>query len=73
MKYLLIGALCAALFSSCMSQAATKITLVDGQGNKVTFDAAVLMASKGEKIYKCQEVKPTVNKSGTSISFKVVK
>ena len=38
-----------------------------------TLSQAWQVSAKGETVYRCQEVKATVNKSGTSISFKVVK
>ena len=64
---------CLAL-STCEANAkGLKVTLVDSKGVKVTFPEAFKKSAEGEKIYKCQEVKPTLSKSGASISFKVVK
>ena len=60
--------------STCEANAkGLKVTLVDSKGVKVTFPEAFKKSAEGEKIFKCQEVKPSVSKSGTSISFKVVK
>ena len=74
MKYVIL-AVCLTAVTMCdvRAKAATKIVLVDGDGKRVTFDAAILRASKGEKIFKCQEVKPVLNKSGTALTLKVVK
>ena len=45
----------------------------DKAGAQITLEQAWQVSAKGETVYRCQEVKATVNKSGTSISFKVVK
>ena len=55
--------------------ATTKAVVVfkDKQGTAITLEQAWQISAKGETVYRCQPVKATVNKSGTSISFKVVK
>lgn len=55
------------------SQAASKATLIDSKGVTLTVDVALARAAQGDKVYRCQEVKPSVSKSGTSVSFKVAK
>ena len=49
------------------------VVFKDKQGQTITVEQAWQVSAKGETVYRCQEVKATVNKSGTSISFKVVK
>ena len=49
------------------------VVFKDKQGAAITLEQAWQVSAKGETVYRCQEVKATVNKAGTSISFKVVK
>ena len=49
------------------------IVFKDNKGAQITVEQAWQVSAKGETVYRCQEVKATVNKTGTSISFKVVK
>lgn len=51
----------------------TAIIFKDNKGSQITLEQAWQVSAKGETVYRCQEVKATVNKTGTSISFKVVK
>ena len=49
------------------------VVFKDKQGQTITLEQAWQVSAKGDVVYRCQPVKATVNKSGTSISFKVVK
>ena len=49
------------------------VVFKDKQGQTITLEQAWQVTAKGDVVYRCQPVKATVNKSGTSISFKVVK
>ena len=49
------------------------VVFKDKVGAQITLEQAWQVSAKGETVYRCQEVKATVNKAGTSISFKVVK
>ena len=49
------------------------VVFKDKAGAQITLEQAWQISAKGETVYRCQAVKATVNKSGTSISFKVVK
>ena len=49
------------------------VVFKDNKGAQITVEQACQVSAKGETVYSCQEVKATVNKRGTSISFKVVK
>ena len=49
------------------------IVFKDAKDSQITLEQAWQISAKGETVYRCQEVKATINKSGTSISFKVVK
>lgn len=55
------------------SNAATKVSYADKSGVTVTFEQALKLSSNGELVYRCQPVKAALSKSGTSVSFKVVK
>lgn len=56
------------------SNAATaKVVFTDSKGAVVSVEKALEISSKGETVLRCQPVKAAVSKSGTSISFKVVK
>ena len=49
------------------------IVFKDKAGAQITLEQAWQISARGETVYRCQQVQATVNKSGTSISFKVVK
>ena len=68
--------------ASCESQAfngiegikgKAKVLFLDSKGSGISLEAAFKASHEGETVYRCQPVKASVNKSGTSISFKVVK
>lgn len=50
-----------------------KLVYMDSNGNKLDTTEALLQATKGEEIFKCQTVEYKVSKSGTSIGLKNVK
>lgn len=83
MKYLLILTLTGLMFTaSCESKAMpgtegmakrARVLFLDGKGAGISLEAAFKASHEGETVYRCQPVKASLNKSGTSISFKVVK
>ena len=74
LKYAFASLLLASLtFCEFKAEAATKVTFADKAGKSIALETAFELSSKGETIYRCQPVKATVSKSGTSITFKVVK
>ena len=72
MKAILITLVCLAIAGS-QAHAATKVVFQDKAGQTITLETAMQISAKGETVYRCQPVKATVNKSGTSVTFKVVK
>ena len=64
------------LFAIVISQshaADLKVKFKSNQGAEISLEQAFKLSADGEVVYRCQPVKATVNKSGTSVSFKVVK
>lgn len=57
----------------CEVKAESKVTFKDGKGVELSVSQALKASSNGEVVLRCQPVVATVNKSGTGISFKVVK
>lgn len=53
--------------------AGPKAVFQDKAGQTITLETAMQVSARGETVYRCQAVKATVNKSGTSVTFKVVK
>ena len=49
------------------------VVFKDKAGAQITLEQAWQISARGETVYRCQEVQAKVNKTGTSISFKVVK
>lgn len=46
---------------------------VNGSGQKLEAESALVKSVQGETIYKCQTVTAKVSKSGTSIGIRAVK
>lgn len=72
MKAILITLVCLAIAGS-QASAATKVVFQDKAGQTINLETAMQISAKGETVYRCQAVKASVNKAGTSITFKVVK
>ena len=68
LKYILV-----IMSGSLTSHAANKTVFIGKSGQSITVEQAWQISARGETVYRCQQVQATVNKSGTSISFKVVK
>lgn len=55
------------------AKAETKVLFMNLAGKTITMQTAVEMSAHGETVYRCQAVQAVVSKTGTSITFKVVK
>jgi len=62
------------LITTLNTQAADyDLIYITKSGSKIDATSAILKASEGEVVYKCQTVEAKVSKSGTSISIKNIK
>lgn len=63
----------AAMSKDAQAKPTPKAVFQDKAGQTITLESAFKISAKGETVYRCQQVQATVNKSGTSVTFKVVK
>ena len=62
------------MFAFLLSVAIAQTTFTDSKGVKIDADKALKLSyEQGETFIRCQPVKADISKSGTSITFKVVK
>lgn len=75
MRYLIFGLIVGLMMTQCHSANASdlKVKFKSNHGAEISLEQAFKLSAQGETVYRCQPVKATVNKSGTSVSFKVVK
>ncbi len=63
----------AAMSKDAQAKPTPKVVFVGKAGETLSLETAMQVSARGETVYRCQAVKATVSKTGTSITFKVVK